>query len=390
MVAGPGPEGLGILRFSFTILEYLGGRLLSLPSPNLPPSQAHVLGNVLKEVDVALNVMNICPFDSFYISKLASQRESQVIIVILEEITNQVFDIYLGGEEVFLILTLAIINLALAVVAILGIVVIIPRIPVIIVSSRVEAGIVHRQVKPLGADVNHLVPRGTEFLALAVVRNAHNVGGVNLNNQENRIPTTETLSILKSTSVETVGTATVGIIVHIVAVDLNSLANAVDDATTTIILALEQLDIARGDRMEIGTNSLVSKEVTIGGNGQFVTLKEAIEFLNATAGRVLLQLRQESNQRHRIEVGIRKLKDAVNAERMNSGATEEDSTILNLDVFKLVEVLLDSLLWIHITKHGVPVFVAVSLNGLTKHRILATHNVASVVGDDRERTTVFV
>ncbi len=39
---------------------------------------------------------------------------------------------------------------------------------------------------------------------------------------------------------------------------------------------------------------------------------------------------------------------------MNSGATEEDSTILNLDVFKLVEVLLDSLLWIHITKHGVP------------------------------------
>jgi hypothetical protein len=67
---------------------------------------------------------------------------------------------------------------------------------------------------------------------------------------------------------------------------------------------------------------------------------------------------------------------------MDSGATEEDSTILDLDVLILKEVLLYSLLWIHITKNGVPVFITVSLNGLTKHRILTTHNVASVVSDN--------
>jgi hypothetical protein len=75
---------------------------------------------------------------------------------------------------------------------------------------------------------------------------------------------------------------------------------------------------------------------------------------------------------------------------MDSGATEEDSTILDLDVVELVEILLDNRLRVHVAKNGIPVFVAISLNGLTEHRILTTHNIAGVISDNRKGTTMLI
>jgi hypothetical protein len=171
---------------------------------------------------------------------------------------------------------------------------------------------------------------------------------------------------------------------------LNLFANAIEDTTIAVIFTLHQLDITSGNGVVIRAKSLVSKEVTIGSNSQFVALKEAIQLFDTTARRILLQLGKELDQRQSVETRVSELKDAVNAKGMDSRASEENSTILNLDVVKLVEILLDSLLRVHVTKNGIPVLIAVCLNGLTEHRILTTHNIAGIVCDDREGATMLI
>jgi hypothetical protein len=190
--------------------------------------------------------------------------------------------------------------------------------------------------------------------------------------------------------VESHRTATVGIVVNVVAVDLNLFAYAVEDATLAVILALEQLSIASSDRIEITGDSLVSKKVAIGSNREVVTLKEAVQLFDRPAGRILLQLGQEAHKRHRAEARITELKDAVNAERVDGRATKVDCTILNLDIIVFKEVLSNSLLRGKEAHKGIPIFLAVSLNGLTKQWVVITHCVLLGINNHGQGTAVFL
>jgi hypothetical protein len=172
----------------------------------------------------------------------------------------------------------------------------------------------------LGIFIDNLITSATTLGVVVVGRDGNDILGIDLNDH-GVTPTgiAEVREILDRTEVQTIGASPILVLVNLVARHLTNLANRVVKGSAMNVL-------------EVCSDILVSKEVTICCDGKFPSLKEIVKLVDCTIGRVLHKVLKELNQGQERQSVTHEVDDTGGDGVVNGFILVKKDSILDLNI----------------------------------------------------------
>jgi hypothetical protein len=214
----------------------------------------------------------------------------------------------------------------------------------IVVESVVTTDTLTPVVGMLG---NHLVLASASLRVVVVGRDADHIGRVDLEDHGlASVGVGEVGQVVDGAEVQTSGASLILVITDRISTHLTNLAYGV-------------VEFARVNVLEVGTNILEGKEVTILGDRELAHIQEGVEFLHGTIARILHKVDHEVEQGLEGKIILHELNHTIREGVVDDLSVEANCSIVDLDALtpELVKVVLDFSGEIHTIKESSPVAI---------------------------------